>query len=90
MRSLKPLPPNSSLAAATAAAARMRLHRQRRRHGLRCITVQMRNSEVDAMVRFGWLDPDARIGASGSRGKASLGIDRDPLRIRASVRLGAN
>ena len=37
------------------AAQRMRLHRQRRKTGLRCVTVELRATEVDALVRKGLL-----------------------------------
>ncbi len=47
------------------AALRMRAHRRRRKRGLRCITIEVRGAEVDALVREGLLkienrgDPDA-------------------------------
>jgi hypothetical protein len=34
----------------SAAAERMRAHRQRRRDGLRCLTIELRESEIDALV----------------------------------------
>jgi hypothetical protein len=43
----------------------MRAHRRRRKRGLRCITIEVRGAEVDALVREGLLkienrgDPDA-------------------------------
>jgi hypothetical protein len=37
------------------AAERMRLHRNRRREGLRCVTVELRETEIDALVRRGLL-----------------------------------
>jgi hypothetical protein len=42
------------------AAERMRRHRRRRRNGLRCITVQLREREIDALVRKGSLNPEMR------------------------------
>jgi hypothetical protein len=33
------------------AAERMRRHRRRRRNGLRCLTVQLRETEVETLVR---------------------------------------
>jgi hypothetical protein len=44
----------------SAAAGRMRLHRQRRRMGLRCIVVELRETEVDELVRRGLLTEDTR------------------------------
>jgi hypothetical protein len=46
--------------ACSPAASRMRLHRQRRRLGLRCIVVQLRETEVDELIRKGLLGQDAR------------------------------
>jgi hypothetical protein len=46
--------------AARAAAERMRAHRERRRSGMRCVIVELHDSEIDAMVKFGWLDPETR------------------------------
>jgi hypothetical protein len=32
------------------AADRMRRHRQRRRDGLRCLTIELRETEIDALI----------------------------------------
>jgi hypothetical protein len=51
------------------AAERMRRHRERRRDGLRCLTIEIRDSEVDALIRKQLLkfetrnDPSAIIDA---------------------------
>jgi hypothetical protein len=42
------------------AAERMRRHRERRRDGLRCLTIELRDTEIDALVRNGFLKADAR------------------------------
>jgi hypothetical protein len=44
----------------SAAALRMRRSRERRRGGLRCLRVEMRETEVDALVRRGFLKSEAR------------------------------
>ena len=44
----------------SAAAERMRAHRNRRRKGLRCIRIELRETEVDVLIRKGLLRPDAR------------------------------
>ena len=49
-------PPN----ARSAAAERMRLHRQRRKEALRCLTIELRETEVDVLIRRGLLEADAR------------------------------
>jgi hypothetical protein len=37
------------------AANRMHLHRLRRRNGLRCLTIELRETEIDALIRKGLL-----------------------------------
>jgi hypothetical protein len=44
----------------SAAAERMRAHRERRRLGLRSVTVQIREREIDVLIRRGLLKADAR------------------------------
>ena len=47
-------------AAPSAAAKRMRLHRYRRQQGLRCITAELRDTEIDTLVRMGLLEAEMR------------------------------
>jgi hypothetical protein len=42
------------------AAERMRRHRERRRGGLRCLTIELRETEVDALVRRRLLNNETR------------------------------
>ena len=42
--------------ARSAAAERMRAHRERRRQGLRCVAVQLREREVDVLIQQGLLE----------------------------------
>ena len=42
------------------AALRMRRHRERRRDGLRCMTIELRETEVTALIRKGFLNEEAR------------------------------
>ena len=44
----------------SAAAQRMRLHRQRRKTGLRCVTVELRVMEIEALIRKGLLTSETR------------------------------
>jgi len=44
----------------SAAAERMRRHRERRREGLRCVTIELRETEIDALARNGFLKDNAR------------------------------
>ena len=46
--------------APSAAALRMRRHRERRRDGLRCVTIELRETEVSVLIRKGLLSDDAR------------------------------
>ena len=47
------------------AAERMRVHRERKKSGLRCLRIELRETEIDALIRKGFLKADARsdIGA---------------------------
>ena len=49
------------------AAERMRAHRQRRRDGLRCLTLEIRDEELDALIGKGMLKADARNDADAIR-----------------------
>ena len=42
------------------AAERMRLHRERRRNGMRCLMVELRETEIDALIQKGFLKADVR------------------------------
>jgi len=44
----------------TAAAERMRRHRQRRRDGLRCLIIELRETEIDDLIRKGLLKSETR------------------------------
>jgi hypothetical protein len=52
--------PPTEPAARSAAAERMRLHRERRRNGMRCLTIELRETEIDALIREGLLKPETR------------------------------
>ena len=42
------------------AAQRMRLHRERRRNGLRCLMVELRETEIDVLIGKGLLSGEMR------------------------------
>jgi hypothetical protein len=46
--------------ARSAAAERMRLHRERRRNGMRCLTIELHETEIDALMREGLLKSETR------------------------------
>ena len=60
-------PPNTTPATRSAAAQRMRRHRQRRRERLRCLMIELRETEVDALIRSGLLRPETRNNPSAVR-----------------------
>jgi len=41
---------NHGPAVVSSSADRMRRHRQRRRNGLRCLTIELRGTEIDALI----------------------------------------
>lgn len=42
------------------AAERMRLHRERKKHGMKCVLIELRNEEIDALIRKQLLKPETR------------------------------
>jgi hypothetical protein len=44
------------------AAERMRLHRERKKNGMRCVIIELRETEIDALIRKGFLKADMRNG----------------------------
>jgi len=58
------LPPNADVATRSPGAERMRLHRERRRLGLRCLTIELRETEIDTLVHMGLLRGEMRNDAN--------------------------
>jgi hypothetical protein len=50
--------------APSAAAERMRLHRERRRNGMRCVTIEVRESEINMLVHMKLLKSEMRNDAN--------------------------
>jgi hypothetical protein len=48
----------------SAAAERMRCHRQRRRDGMRSLTIEVREAEIDALISSGFVENTAAVGYS--------------------------
>ena len=46
--------------APSAAAVRMRRHRLRRRKEMRCLTIELRETEVTTLIERGYLKPETR------------------------------
>ena len=53
-------PPTTTPVTLSAAAERMRRHRERRRKGLRCLLIQLRETEIDTLICRGLLKPETR------------------------------
>jgi hypothetical protein len=54
----------------------MRAHRKRRRAGLRCVVVQLRETEIDVLIRKGLLKADARNDRYAVRNALHAHFDR--------------
>ena len=67
----------------SSAAERMRLYRERRRRGLSCIKVQLRRSEVDALIACGLLEPADRQDRGVLAAALHRYLDANPIAGRA-------
>jgi hypothetical protein len=54
----------------------MRLHRARKRSGLRCLTLEVREAEITALIRKGLLRPDSGQDSTAIRGAIYSLLDR--------------
>jgi hypothetical protein len=63
---VEPSPPTKELSRSTS-AARMLRHRERRRRGLRFLGIELREREIEALIRRGRLNPDHRANAAAVR-----------------------
>jgi hypothetical protein len=70
--SIEPMAP---LVGCSAGAERMRAHRQRRHAGLRCVTIELRETEVTELIRRKLLDTDARHDLHAIRGAIHHHLD---------------
>jgi hypothetical protein len=60
----------------TPAAIRMRLYRDRRRKKLRCVTIELRETEIDWLIRRGLLNSEMRNDLLAVRGALHELMDR--------------
>jgi hypothetical protein len=58
------------------AAERMRSHRERRRKGLRCLTIELRETEIGVLIQKGLLKSDARNDLYAIRDALYAHLDR--------------
>jgi hypothetical protein len=63
----EPAAPSGQEADGPSSAERMRLTRQRRRQGLRCVVIEIREREIDALIRRKRLAPDDRASRAAIR-----------------------
>jgi hypothetical protein len=66
---IEPPPPS-------AAAKRMRLHRERRRRGLRCLTIELRETDVSELIKRGCLRSEDQNEPEALRKALYLSLDR--------------
>jgi hypothetical protein len=66
----------STAPAKRSSAARTRRHRERRRHGTRCVTVDVSQGELDALVVRGYLSEEERDDGAAIK-KAIEGVISD-------------
>jgi hypothetical protein len=57
---MTPTPPTTAPGTCSPAAERMRLHRERRRNGVRCLTIELRETEIDALIQKRLLNAEMR------------------------------
>ena len=63
----------------SAGARRMRWYRERRRRGITCIKVQMRRSEVEALIACGLLQPAQRQDRNALAAALHRYLDENPI-----------
>ncbi len=64
------IPPTNQPVVRSPAAERMRAHRERRKAGVCCLTVQLFEEEIDELIRRGFLKDVARWGGAFKTRKA--------------------
>jgi hypothetical protein len=68
------------------AAKRMRLHRERRRAGMRCLIIELRETEIDALIRKGFLKADTRHDTSEIIDALYAYFDRELTKMTKTAR----
>src|SRR5262249_30712590 len=83
-RSERPITENAmttseSLSVVSAGARRMRWYRERRRRGITCMKVQLRRSEVEALIAYGLLQPAQRQDRNALAAALHRYLDANPI-----------
>jgi hypothetical protein len=68
--------PKAEAKGLTPAAERMRRYRDRRRNKLRCVTIELRETEIEALIRKGILAREMRNDTIAIRGALYAYFDR--------------
>jgi hypothetical protein len=71
----KNIEPATSTIEGSRAAQRMRAHRSRRQAGLRCLTIELRETEIAELIRKKLLDAGARNDLRAIRSAIHLHLD---------------
>jgi hypothetical protein len=76
MVSTEPVLPSAEPVSRSAAAERMRRHRERRREGLRCLMIELRETEIDSLIRERLLNLETRNDTSAIIDALYVFLDR--------------
>jgi hypothetical protein len=63
-------------------AERMRLYRERKKNGMRCLMIELRETEIDALIRKGFLKADTRHDTSEIIDALYAYFDRELTRLK--------
>jgi hypothetical protein len=74
--------PTAEPVARSSASERMRRHRRRHRDGLRCLTIQLRETEISNLISKGLLKPEMRNDTGAVVEAVHLHLDRSLNEIR--------
>lgn len=61
----------------SSAAERMKLYRERKKKGMRCLTIELRETEIDALIIKGFLTADTRNDAEAIIDALYAFLDRE-------------
>jgi hypothetical protein len=78
------VPKMANAVARSPAAERMRRSRERRRNGMRSVTVELREIDIDALIRKGLLQADARNNLIAVRNALHSFFDRTLSHVRVT------
>jgi hypothetical protein len=70
---------SDSLPPLSPGAERMRLHRERRRKGVSCVTIQLLEAEISGLIQRGLLEPTRQHDRAAIAGALHRYLDRNPI-----------